>query len=59
MKTLRVSKPKRRDRLLLLSALAMMLLTLLVTTGEALGYDRMLKVNTVKRRTHSLFRHAL
>ena len=25
-------------------------------TREALGYDRMLKANTVKRRTHSLFR---
>lgn len=59
MKTLRISKPERRDRLLLLSALAMMLLTVLGATGEALGYDRMLKANTVKRRTHSLFRQGL
>ena len=56
MGDLRISKPARRDRLLLLSALAMTLLTLLGATGEALGYDRMLRANTVKRRTHSLFR---
>jgi Transposase DDE domain len=56
MTELRISKPERRDRLLLLSALAMVLLTILGATGEALGYDRMLKANTVKRRTHSLFR---
>jgi hypothetical protein len=31
-------------------------LTLLGEAGEALGMDRHLKVNTVKRRTHSLFR---
>lgn len=59
MKVLRISKPERRDRLLLLSALAMALLTVLGATGEALGYDRMLKANTVKRRTHSLFRQGL
>jgi Transposase DDE domain len=56
MAALRISKPDRRDRLLLISALAMALLTLLGATGEAMGYDRMLKANTVKRRTHSLFR---
>ena len=56
MKALRISQPARRDRLLLISALAMALLTILGATGEALGYDRMLKANTVKRRTHSLFR---
>ena len=27
--------------------------------GESLGYDRWLKANTVKRRTHSLFRQGL
>lgn len=32
------------------------LLTLLGAAGESLGYDRMLKANTVKKRTHSLFR---
>lgn len=56
MAELRISQPARRDRLLLLSAIAMALLTLLGAAGEALGYDRMLKANTVKRRTHSLFR---
>ena len=34
----------------------MVLLTLLGAAGEALGYDRMLKTNTAKRRVHSLFR---
>lgn len=56
MSSLRISQPARRDRLLLISAIAMALLTVLGATGEALGYDRMLKANTVKRRTHSLFR---
>ena len=27
--------------------------------GERIGYDRWLKANTVKRRTHSLFRQGL
>ena len=52
MRELRISKPERRDRLLLISALAMALLTILGATGEAMRYDRMLKANTVKRRTH-------
>lgn len=46
----------RRDRLLLLVAMAHALLTLLGAASEASGLDRTLKVNTVKRRTHSLFR---
>jgi hypothetical protein len=37
-------------------AFAVVLLTLLGAAGEALGYDRMLKTNTAKRRVHSLFR---
>ena len=41
---------------MLLNALAGALLTLLGAAGEALGYDRMLKSNTTRRRTHSLFR---
>jgi hypothetical protein len=40
----------------MLCAMAMALLTLLGAAGESLGEDRMLKVNTVKYRTHSLFR---
>jgi hypothetical protein len=56
MGALHVSTPERRDRLWLLNAFAVALLTLLGATGEALGYDRHLKSNTSKRRTHSLFR---
>jgi hypothetical protein len=48
----RIGKPTRRDRLLLVGAL----LTLLGTVGESLGMDRLLKSNTSKSRTHSLFR---
>ena len=59
LSAIRVSKPERRDRLLLLSALAIALLSLLGAAGESLGYDRWLKANTVKRRTHSLFRQGL
>jgi Transposase DDE domain len=47
---------QRRDRLLLLAAIAHALLTLLGAAAEEVGLDRFLKVNTVKRRTHSLFR---
>jgi hypothetical protein len=56
MGSIRVSSPERRDRLWLLNAFAVALLTLLGAAGEALGYDRLLKSNTSKRRTHSLFR---
>jgi hypothetical protein len=56
MGSIRVSTPARRDRLWLLNAVAIALLTLLGAAGEALGYDRLLKSNTTKRRTHSLFR---
>ena len=51
-----VSNPEKRDRLLLISALAVCILTLLGAVGEKLGMDRYLKVNTVKHRTMSLFR---
>ena len=55
LKEVRVKTPERRDRLLLISALAQSLLTLLGAAGESLGYDRHLKANTAKKRTHSLF----
>ena len=55
MGSIHVKSPARRDRLWLLNALAIALLTLLGAAGEALGYDRFLKSNTTKRRTHSLF----
>src|ERR1700740_3846653 len=56
MGSIHVSTPERRDRLWLLNAFAIALLTLLGAAGEALGYDRYLKSNTSKQRTHSLFR---
>ena len=37
------------------TSLVLVLLTLLGAAGESLGYDRLLKSNTTKRRTHSLF----
>lgn len=52
----RIGRPDRRDRLLLVLTLAIALLTLLGAAGESLGMDRMLKANTAKKRTHSLFR---
>jgi hypothetical protein len=54
--SVRISDPQRRDRLLLLNAFAVVLLTLLCAAGESLGMDRHLKSNTAKTRTHSLFR---
>jgi hypothetical protein len=51
-----VNSPERRDRLWLLNAFAVVLLTLIGAAGEALGYDRLLKSNIAKRRAHSLFR---
>ena len=51
-----VNTPDWRDRLWLINAFAVVMLTLLGTAGEALGYDRHLKSNTSTRRTHSLFR---
>ena len=56
MGSIHVSRPARRDRLWLLNVLAIALLTLLGAAGEALGYDRLLKSNTAKTRSHSLFR---
>lgn len=56
MGSVHVSTPARRDRLWLLTAFAVALLTLLGAAGEALGYDRHLKSNTAARRTHSVFR---
>ena len=56
LSVLRIGDPQRRDRLLLLNAFAIVLLTLLGAAGESLGMDRQLKANTAKHRTHSLFR---
>lgn len=51
-----IRDPERRDRLLLLAAIAQSLLTLLGAAAEEAGLDAYLRANTVKRRTHSLFR---
>ena len=56
MSALRIDDPQRRDRLLLLNAFAILLLTILGGAGESLGMDRQLRTSTVKRRVHSLFR---
>lgn len=50
-----VKREDRRDRLLLLGALAQALLTLLGAAGEKIGWDKRLKSNTSKRRQMSLF----
>src|SRR5579863_2277932 len=56
LKATHIKRPDRRDRMLLLVAIAHALLTLLGAASEATGMDAYLKANTVKRRTHSLFR---
>src|SRR3990172_12628487 len=55
----RISSPERRDRILLVGAIAAALLTLLGAAVEAVGLDMMMKANTVKTRTHSLLNQGL
>ena len=55
----RISSPERRDRMLLIGAIAVSLLTLLGAAGESLGLDMKMKANTVKTRTHSLLNQGL
>jgi hypothetical protein len=52
----RIGTPEKRDRLLLLAAMAQALLTLLGAAGEACGLDKGLSKTGVKRRVYSLFR---
>lgn len=54
-----IGSPDRRDRLLLLAAIAQVLLTLLGAAGEACGLDRGMKSNTSKRRQLSLLNQGL
>ncbi len=54
-----IQDAERRDRLLLLIAIAQTLLTLLGAASEASGLDRTLKANTVKHRTMSLLNQGL
>jgi hypothetical protein len=51
-----IKDAERRDRLMLVLALVYRLIVILGQAGEELGFDKKLKVNTVKTRTHSLFR---
>jgi hypothetical protein len=52
----RIGEPTRRDRLPLINAFAMVPPTMLGAAGESLGMDRLLKLETLKIRTHPLFR---
>ena len=56
LSSVHVSTADRRDRLWLINAFTVALLTLLGAAGESLGFDRQLKSNTTTRRTHSLLR---
>jgi hypothetical protein len=55
LKATHIGSPERRDRVLLVMALAQYLLTLLGAAGERAGLDRRLKTNTSKKRQLSLF----
>ena len=54
-----IKDAQRRDRLLLLAAIAQALLTLLGAAGEKVGLDRLMKANTSKKRTMSLFNQGI
>jgi hypothetical protein len=56
MGDIHVSSTKRRDRLFLFSALAIVLLTLLGKAGDAAGLEKTIKANTTKTRSYSFFR---
>jgi hypothetical protein len=51
-----IKDPARRDRLLLLIAVAQALLTLLGAASEMEGLDKRIRAGTSKKRTHSLYR---
>lgn len=55
LKTAKISSIQRRDRLLLISAIAIIFLTLLGAASEIIGFDKYIKANTSKKRTHSLY----
>ena len=57
LKATHIKSAARRDRLLLLAALAHALLTLLGAAGERCGLDRKLKTNTSQKRQMSLYNH--
>jgi hypothetical protein len=55
----RIRSPERRDRILLIGAIAATLFSLLGAAGESIGLDRLMKANTVRTRTHSLLNQGL
>ncbi len=56
MAHMHTSSTDRRDKLFLISALAIALLTLLGKAGDEAGLERTLKANTKKERTYSYWR---
>jgi len=54
--SVRIKNPARRDRMLMLRAFAVVLMTLLGAAGEDVGVDKYLKANTTKKRTLALIR---
>jgi hypothetical protein len=52
----KVGSPARRDMLVLIIVLATFIATVLGAAGESIGLDRDLRANTVRSRTHSLWR---
>jgi len=59
MSASRTTLPERRDRLLLLCALCIMLLHVLGAAGESIGLLRSMQGNSRKKREHSFFRQGL
>lgn len=49
----------RRDKLLLIGAIAVILLTMLGAAGELIGYDKFLNVSSLKKRHLSLIRQGM
>lgn len=59
LRATRIGQPLRRDRLLLICALAYIFIVTLGQAGEDAGVDGFLKVNTSKKRQLSLFNQGL
>jgi len=55
-KEIEVGTIGRRNMLTMIHAIATIILTFVGAAGERIGYDRKLRANTEKRRTHSLYR---
>jgi len=59
MESTHIRSVNRRDRLWLVATLAIIVLAILGAASERLGFDRLIKANTVKKRTYSLFQQGL